>query len=260
MPTVLVTGGTGVLGREVVPRLAAAGHTVRIMSRGARPAGADPALEWAQAELETGRGLERAVAGAEVIVHCASSPRRRTWQADVEGTRRLLAAAAGAATGHFFYISIVGVDRIPLGYYKAKLATEKIIEETGVPWSVLRATQFHTLIDMFLSVLIRPPAGLLPGDLQFQPIDAGEVAERMVQHLAGGPAGRLPDIGGPQVRSFGDLARAWLKARRKRALVLPLPLPGRAAAAFRHGYNCTQEHAEGRITWEEWLSQRYVAK
>jgi len=260
MATVLVTGGTGVLGRELAPRLAAAGHTVRIMSRGARPAGADPALEWAQADLETGQGLDQAAAGAEVIVHAASSPRRRTWQADVEGTRRLLAAAAGAGTGHFFYISIVGIDRVPFGYYKAKLAAEKLIEEAGVPWSVLRATQFHTLIDMFLHMLVRLPVAVLPRDFQFQPIDAGEVAERMVQHLAGGPSGRLPDMGGPQVRSFGDLARAWLKARGRRALVLPLPLIGQTAAGFRDGYNCTPEHAEGRITWEEWLSQRYAAK
>ncbi len=260
MPTVLVTGGTGVLGRELVPRLAAAGHTVRIMSRGPRPAGADEALQWAQADLETGQGLADAITGAEVIVHAASSPRRRTWQADVEGTRRLLAAADGAGTGRLFYISIVGVDRIPFGYYKAKLAAEKLIEESGVPWSVLRATQFHSLIDMFLRMLIRLPVGLLPGDFQFQPIDAGEVAERMVQHLAGGAAGRLPDIGGPQVRSFGDLAGAWLKARGKRALVLPLPLPGRAASGFRRGYNCTPGHADGRITWEEWLAQRYTAK
>ncbi len=259
MPTVLVTGGTGVLGGEVVPRLASAGHTVRIMSRGARPAGADPALEWAQADLEMGQGLAEAVAGVEAIVHAATGTMRRP-RVDVRGTENLVKAAHDAGTSHLFYISIVGIDRVPFGYYKAKLAAEKLIEEAGVPWSVLRATQFHPLIDMFLHMLVRLPVAALPRDFQFQPIDAGEVAERMVQHLAGGPAGRLPDIGGPQVRSFGDLARAWLKARGKRALVLPLPLPGRTASGFRRGYNCTPGHADGRITWEEWLSQRYAAK
>src|SRR3990170_8782260 len=256
MSRVLITGGTGVLGREVAPRLAAAGYTVRVMSRCAAPAEGAQA-EWAQAQIETGEGLAEAVAGVDVIVHCASSPFRRTRVVDVEGTRRLLESAKAAGVPHFVYISIVGIDRIPLPYYKHKLAAEKLIEESGVPYSILRSPQFFTLMDEILGNLLRFPVGVYPAGFKFQPIDPGEVAERMVQQVEAGPGGRLPEIAGPEVRSAGELARAWLKARGKRRLLLPLPLFGKVAVGFRAGYHCAPESAYGRITWAEWLSRRY---
>ncbi len=259
MPRVLVTGGTGGLGSELSRRFSEAGYTVRIMSRRPRSAEIDPAIEWAQARLETGDGLRAAVSGAEQIVHCASSPFRDTRQVDVEGTRRLLEEAREAGVAHFFYISIVGIDRIPFGYYKVKLAAEKLIEESGVPYSILRATQFHTLIDRFLGALVRLPVALLPADFKSQPIDTGEVAQRMVECVGEGPGGRLPDLGGPQVLTFREMARDWLNARRRRALLAPLPLPGKIAAGFRRGYNCCPDRAEGKVTWADWLARTYGA-
>src|SRR3990172_4046847 len=191
MSRVLITGGTGVLGREVAPRLAAAGYMVRVMSRRAAPAeGAQTG--GAQAQIETGEGLAEAVAGVDAIVHCASSPFRRTRAVDVEGTRRLLGAAKAAGVPHFVYISIVGIDRIPLPYYKHKLAAERLIEESGAPYSILRAPQFHTLIDEVIRNLARLPVGLYPPGFKFQPIDPGEVAARIVEAVAAGPGRRLP--------------------------------------------------------------------
>ncbi|MBI2914000.1 MAG: NAD(P)H-binding protein [Chloroflexi bacterium] len=259
MPLVLITGGSGGLGRELVPRFAAGGHTVRILSRRPRPDGLGPSLEWAQGDIETGSGLPDAVAGADLIVHAATGAMARP-RVDVAGTESLVKAARDAGTPHLFYISIVGIDRVPLGYYKAKLAAEKLIEEAGVPWSNLRATQFHSLIDMFLHMLYRVPGVLLlPTAYKFQPIDTGEVAQRVVECAARGPCGRLPDLGGPQVLTFGEMARAWLKARRKRAAVLPLPLLGATATGFRRGHNCVPEHAEGKTTWAQWLARKYAA-
>lgn len=257
MATFLVTGGTGVLGSEVVSRLQAAGHTARIMSRHAKPDGAGARVEWAQASIEAGEGLAEACAGADAIVHCASSPFRRTREVDVEGTRRLLEAAKTASVAHFVYISIVGIDRVPLGYYKAKLAAERVIEESGVPYSILRAPQFHTLVDQLLGNLLRFPLGVYPAGFKFQPVDAGEVATRLVELVDAGPSGRAPDFAGPEVRSAGDLARAWLRARRRRALLLPLPLLGKTAAAYRAGHNCAPDNAYGKITWEQWLERKY---
>ncbi len=257
MPRVLIIGGSGGLGRELVPRFLGAGYTVRISSRRPAPPDVDTGLEWARASLETGEGLAEAVAAVDLIVHAATSPFRRTQQVDVEGTRRLLEAARAAGTPHFFFISIVGIDRVPLPYYRAKLAAEALIEQSGVPWSVLRATQFHTLIDRFLRTLVRLPIALGPKDLRFQPVDTGEVAERMVAAAAQGPSGRLPDFGGPEAHTSGELARAWLKARGKRAALVHLPLFGKAAAAFRRGDLCTLDHAEGTITWAGWLARTY---
>ena len=189
MARVLVTGGTGVLGREVVPRLVEAKHTVRVMSRRSGESNALGDVEWAKADIMTGEGLTDAVRDVEVIVHCASSPFKKTKETDVEGTRKLLAAAKAAGVSNFYYISIVGIDRIKYGYYNAKLAAEKVIEESGVPYTILRATQFHPLLgDVFAPMLVRGPFIFLPGSLKFQLIDAGEVADHMVATLANGPA------------------------------------------------------------------------
>jgi uncharacterized protein YbjT (DUF2867 family) len=108
-----------------------------------------------------------------------------------------------------------------------------------------------------MRTLLRFPVGLYPAGFKFQPIDPGEVAERLVQAVEAGPGGRLPDIAGPAVREAGELARAWLKARGKRRLLLPLPLFGKVAAGYRAGHNCAPESKYGRITWEEWLARRY---
>jgi uncharacterized protein YbjT (DUF2867 family) len=264
MTRVLVTGGSGVLGRELVARLIGDGYTVRVMSRraasSARMVSAEhgAAVEWAKADLETGAGLAEALAGADVVVHAASSPFKRTEQIDVAGTRRLLEQSRAAGVAHFCYISIVGVDRIPFAYYRHKLAAEALVRDSGLPWSILRATQFHTLLDGYLQRANRLPLLLLPTDLQFQPIDAGEVAARLRECVVVGPGGRLADIGGPEVLWAGEIARAWLAARGMERRVVHLPLPGGFAAALRHGYNTCPDQPYGRITWAEWLRKTYA--
>lgn len=275
MKRVLVTGGTGVLGRELVPRLARAGYVVRIMSRRspgtadrASPAGpAGPAeVEWAQADLETGMGLAEAVAGADMIVHAATSSFARNMlgygihATDVRGTAQLLEHARAAGVEHFLYVSIVGIEKLPHAYYRHKLAAEALVGGAGVPWSILRATQFHPLIDRMLRVMTVSPLVLLPADFKYQPIDPGDVADHLVDCVARGAAGRLPDLGGPEVHSLGDLAEAWMQACGMRRPVLRLHLPGRLAAAFRQGLNTAPARKSGRVTWEDWLRRTYGAE
>jgi uncharacterized protein YbjT (DUF2867 family) len=226
------------------------------MSRRAAPA--DSATEWAQADIESGAGLSAALAGVDVVVHAASSPAKHTRQIDVEGTRRLLQAARAADVAHFAYISIVGIDRIPYAYYRHKRAAEALVTESSLPWSILRATQFHTLIDSTLRRADRRPLLLLPTDLQFQPIDVGEAAERMAEAVAAGPAGRLPDIGGPEVLTLGEMARDWMRARGRQRRMVYLPMPGGFAAALRQGHNTSPSQRYGRITWADWLRTTYA--
>jgi uncharacterized protein YbjT (DUF2867 family) len=253
--TVLVTGGTGTLGRAVVRRLGEDGRDVRVLSRRGRVAGAPNEVGWVTGDLRTGAGLAEAVRGVDAVVHCASDTGQPDH--DITGTDRLLDAAAAARVPHLAYISIVGVDRVPLGYYRAKLTVERHIEESGLPWTILRTTQFHDLVLSMLRRLARWPVLPLPAGLSFQPVHVEEVANRLVGISDGVPAGRVPDLGGPQVRSVVDLARAYLRAAGRRRLLLPVPVPGRVAAGYRAGGHLTPDHADGKRTFEEFLAQRF---
>lgn len=249
--TVLVTGGTGVLGREVVARLRDRGVSVRALTR--RPA-TQPDL--VQGDLETGEGLAEAVVGVDAIVHCASGADWSRPQRDLAQTRHLL-AAVGNARPHLVYISIVGVDRVRFGYYRAKYAGERMIESSGLPWTVLRATQFHELVLTAAMQLSKGPVALSIRGVRDQPVDVGEVAQRMADLVLAGPAGRATDLGGPKVEEFTDLIRQYLAATGRRKRVLRLPLFGRAAADFRAGHHLLGPHGErGQRSFADFLRSR----
>ncbi|MGW4029846.1 SDR family oxidoreductase [Streptomyces sp. NPDC004838] len=186
MACILATGGTGTLGSLVCDRLRGTGHDVRVLSRHSPPYAVD---------LRDGTGLDAAVEGVDTIVHCASTPRG----GDDAAAAKLLAAARTAGVGHLVYISIVGVDRLPLGYYRVKHEIERLVERAGSSggpdWTLLRTTQFHDLVLRLLSDMARPPVLPLPSGVSVQPIDAGEVADRLAQLALAPPAGRVPDLG-----------------------------------------------------------------
>jgi len=253
MSTILVTGGTGTLGRALVPRLAAPGRQIRVLSRRPRPSSAEPDA-WATGDLRRNQGIEEAVAGASVIVHCATAAR-----GDDAAARNLIGAARRAGAPHLVYISIVGVDRVPFSYYRTKLRTERLVSESGLPWTVLRTTQFHDLILLACTALARLPVMLVPARTSFQPLDAGEVAERLAQLAVAPAAGRVPDMAGPQVRATTDLARTYLRASGRRRPVRPVWLPGAAAAGFRRGGHLAPDNAVGRVTFEDFLAGRVSA-
>jgi uncharacterized protein YbjT (DUF2867 family) len=254
----LVTGGTGTLGRLVVPRLREAGCKVRVLSR--RSHDAEEGIEYVIGDLATGEGIEAAVDGAELIVHLAGSNK-----GDEDKARHLVPAASRTGARHLVYISVVGADRIPVvsgvdramfGYFASKLAAERVIAESGLPWTTLRATQFHDLMLTTARQMVRLPVVPVPSGFRFQPIEAGEVAARLVELALGTPAGLVPDIAGPKVYGMADLIRGYLQARRKHRLLVPVRLPGKAARAYRAGANLTPERAVGRRTWEEFLADR----
>ena len=244
---ILITRGTGSLGSRVVARLNAAGEDVRVMSR-------DRRANTVQGDLLTGEGLEEAVEGVGTIIHCASSPLRKTRQVDVEGTRRLLRAASRAGVSHVIFISIVGIDRNPYyPYFRHKLDAERVVERSGLPWTTIRATQFHEFVLKQIRFLELGPVALVPKGFLLQPIDTGEVAERLVELALSAPAGRVPDVGGPEVRTFADLARSYQKVAGRRRRLIEVPVPGKTARAFRQGAQTCPERRYGKITWEEFL-------
>lgn len=258
MQRILITGGTGTLGRHIATQLREAGYPIRLMSRSPEPSTVSPGTEWVQADLSTGQGLAKAVQGIGCIVHTATSPLRHSQQVDVDGTRQLLEQARAAAVSHIVFISVVGIDRLPYGYYRCKLEAEALIQSSGVPWSLLRATQFHFFLDATLQAAARIPLLTpLPTDLRFQPIAESEVARRLCELMQAAPAGRVPDIGGPEVQTLGDLAKAWLMLRKMHRLMLPVYLPGKSAHALRRGDMTCPERAIGKITWAQWVEQKY---
>ncbi|RII19408.1 Quinone oxidoreductase 2 [Streptomyces sp. YIM 130001] len=247
MTTTLVTGGTGTLGRLVCDRLRAQSHAVRALSRHAEDFPVD---------LISGTGLDRAVQGAEVIVHCASSPKG----GDEQAARRLIESARRAGAGHMVYISIVGVDDVPLGYYRTKRRVERLVEESGLGWTVLRTTQFHDLILQISRYAARPPLAPFPSGVSSQPVAAAEVADRLAELALAGPAGRVADMGGPEARTLRSLIGAYAAAAGVRRTFVPVRLPGRTFAAMRAGGLLAQDRAVGRTTFEEFLAERVAGR
>lgn len=252
-PRVLVTGASGVLGRALLRRPAAEGYLVRGSGRGATGPGAG----WVRANLASGEGVETAVEGVHTVIHAASNPRGDTESTDVRGTARLVEAARRAGVKHLVYVSIVGIDRVPYAYYRHKLAAEREVESGRVPWTILRGTQFHDLIDTLIAGMLRFPIGVVPKDLRGQPVHVDDFADALWECVAAGPARHAPEIAGPEVLTFGAMADAWKAARGIRKPYLHLPLPGPMAAALRRGDSTNPARAVGRVTWEEWLRQKY---
>ncbi|MBZ0297459.1 MAG: NAD(P)H-binding protein [Anaerolineae bacterium] len=256
MTRILITGGRGLLGREIVSQLAPRGDQLRIMSRSPKPANIP--YEWAQANLASGEGLAEAVAGVDTIVHAASSPFNRLQQTDVEGTRQLLKLAEKAGVKHIVYISIVGIDHIDFFYYHGKLATEKVIKSQNVPWSILRATQFHDFVHMLMQPFTRLPLWTLPLKWQFQTIDKREAAQRMVELVDAGPSGAVPDIGGPQIVSLREMAAQLQEVRGIHRPMINLPIPGGLSTGLHAALNTVPSNRYGHISWLEWIQEQYA--
>lgn len=248
---ILVTGGTGTLGRHVVPLLRAAGRNVRVLSR--NPRDPEPGVEYVAGDLLAGTGLEVATEGVETVLHLAGGPKD-----DDRATQALMQAAAPAGVGHVVLISVIGSDTIPLGYFRAKAGAEQAVVESEIPHSILRAAQFHDLTLTVAQKMGAMPVVPAPGGLRWQPVDSREVAARLAELTLGHPAGRVADLAGPEVHTLADLTRSYLAARGKRRPFLPVRIPGKAGRAYRAGLNLNQsDAARGTRTWQQFLEERF---
>lgn len=245
MGVLLVTGGSGTLGRPLVARLRQDGHDVRVLSR--RASGGTHV-----GDLRTGDGVAAAASGTDVVVHAASDT-HRLGRSDLEQTRTLIRAIP--AVRHLIYVSIVGIDAIPLGYYRRKLACEEAIEAADVPFTIVRATQFHELVATVLRGATHLPVAPLPLDFRFQSAAAADVAARLAAAVVDDPVGGVVQFGGPEVLTLAEMVRAWRAAHRGRPRVRRLPLPGRVADGFRAGRNTCPSEARGAVRWAGYVAQ-----
>jgi uncharacterized protein YbjT (DUF2867 family) len=248
---IAIAGATGSIGGPAAEELARRGHEVRRLSRSSSEYPID---------LETGAGLSEALDGCEVLLDASNGGPAENAAREIliEGGRRLLDAAASAGVGHHICISIVGIERVRQGYpyYRVKIEQEALAEASGIPYSIVRATQFHTLLDMLFTGTCRYRL-LLGGAAKIQPVDPGEVAAVLADRAEGGPIGGRETVAGPEVLELGEMARRWKRARGARAAVVPAPLPPKLGRAVRGGAltDSSPDH-RGTIGWSAWLSER----
>jgi uncharacterized protein YbjT (DUF2867 family) len=243
---VAVVGGTGVVGRHVVTALTGAGHEPAVLARSTG------------ANVVSGEGLAEAIAGSQVVVdvsNVAALGRAASEKFFRASTTNLVDAGARAGVEHFVVLSIVGCDRVDLGYYFGKRVQEAIALEGKLPVSVLRATQFH---EFPVQLLERSPGGpFMPVPrMRSQPIAAHEAAQALVEIALGSPAGMVGDIAGPEVHEMPDLVRLVLRFRSSRRVVVPFRMPGGAGKTLAGGGLLPDDDGRrGQQTFAEWLAR-----
>jgi uncharacterized protein YbjT (DUF2867 family) len=248
---IAVAGGTGAVGRHVVDVVRETGHEPVVLTRST---GVD---------LVTGAGLADALSGVDVVIDVASV---RTVSAAASGaffgavTRNLLPAGTAAGARHHVALSIVGVDDAPHSYYAGKVLQEQLVEAGPVPWTILRATQFHEFAAQLHARMKLGPVVVVPA-MQTQPVAAREVAERLVALAVAAPAGRVADLAGPRVERMSDLVRRWAVAAGRRGRVVEVPLPGAYGRAMRDGTLLARPGSDlGVQTFDEWLGLEAAAR
>lgn len=241
---IAVAGATGVVGRLVVEEVRRTAHQPVSV---ARSLGVD---------VVSGKGLAEALVGVDAVIDVLST-NTLSASTSVEffetTSTHLLRAEEKAGVRHHVALSIVGIDEVPSGYYQGKVRQEAVVEAGPVPWTILRATQFHEFALQRLDAMKDRLIALVPSMLS-QPIAAVEVAEALVEQATATPAGRTPDLAGPEPQQMVPMARAIARALKRRQLVLPLHVPGAAGKAMREGALLpTTDGSRGLETFDQWL-------
>jgi uncharacterized protein YbjT (DUF2867 family) len=247
--TLLVTGGTGTIGSRVVPMLREAGRDLRVLTR--HPGSDEPGIQHVEGDTVSGRGLAEALEGVDVVLHLAGGAK-----GDDVAARTLSAAARNAGVEHLILISVIGADRMPIGYFRAKAQAEATFAGSGVPWTVLRVAQLHEFVLPFVRGMAKLPLLPTPGGLRFEPVHVEEVAARLTELALGRPAGRVPDIAGPEVLDIRQLADSYAEAvGRRRRGGLPIRIPGAVGRAYRAGSNLATDPVQrGERGWHEFVT------
>ena len=242
---IAIAGGTGTAGRPTVEAVRAAGHEPIVLSR---RAGVD---------LLSGDGLDSALEGVDAVIDTANVSTLSADEATgffTAATGNLLAAAQRAGARHVVLLSIVGIDRMPHGYYAGKIAQERTVEATAVPWTILRATQFHEFAAQLYARAKLGPLHVAPR-ARVQPIAAREVGEHLAALAAGAPQGRARDLGGPREEKLDEMVRAFARRTGKRGWIPSINLPGVQMKGMRAGLALPGPDAEfGHEGFADWLA------
>jgi uncharacterized protein YbjT (DUF2867 family) len=242
-----VLGGTGTVGRPIVEDLRAAGAGVRVLSRHAPEHPVD---------LTTGAGLEAALRGCRVLIDASNGSSRHPQPVLVDGARRVAEAAPRAGIERIVLVSIVGIDRVPYGYYKAKLAQETIVQEGAVPTTIARSTQFHELVAGLFEFLSRARL-ILRSAARLQPIAAADAARVVAEIARDVQPPAMINVAGPEVMELTQLAAIWRERIERRLVPVPAPLPPRLGTLLRTGALTTAvPDVRGQTSFRSWLATR----
>lgn len=244
-----IIGGTGTVGRHIVQELRSGGAAVRVLSRHSPDHPVD---------LATGTGLEAALQGCSVVVDASNGSSRHPEPVLVDGARHLARAAEAAGVARIVCVSIVGIEIVPGGYYRAKVAQERNLREGAVPVTVVRSTQFHELVASAFAACAR--WGITPRlSARVQPIAAAETARAVAQVAQGTvPGGDATiNVAGPEIETAGALARTWAQHAGRHLLPLHVPLPPHLGRSLRDGgLTCATPDVSGTTTFAAWLREQ----
>jgi uncharacterized protein YbjT (DUF2867 family) len=248
---ILITGGTGLLGKEVCELFEnnrmpykVSSHRVCALTDGA-----------IFMDMATGDGVREALTDIKVLVHLASDKKKP--DNDIKGIRHILDELKYLKQKtHVVYISIVGTDQIPLPYFKQKWQVEQIIMESGQPYTILRATQFHKYVETVLNQSLKWPVGILPKKIPIQPVDVKPVAAALFRLAQEQPANDTIQLGGREVISLGDVAESWLELQHKKKFIINMPLWGSAGKSLLSGALTCRQQVNGTLSWTEWLYKK----
>ncbi len=249
---ILVTGCTGRLGTALLQHLQESDYRVKITSR--RKPEYDGTFAWVYSDLLTGEGVDEAVQDVEIVIHAATSPNQYTKEIEINGFRNLLKKLNKVK--HFIYPSIVGIDYIPMKYFQYKLEAEQLLENSSIPYTIVRATQFHDYVEaMFLSKTYFNRY-FIPGKIPFQSCAVEDYARHLIAFLDKDPQGRADDFAGPEIMTLKEMAELKIKVYRENNKIVSFALPGNLYKTFREGRGTNPERKLGKITFEQYLRKK----
>ncbi|WP_298470054.1 NAD(P)H-binding protein [Psychrobacillus sp. FSL K6-4046] len=248
---ILVTGSTGKLGSALLKQLKDLDYQVKITSR-RKPEGED--FTWVYSDLLSGKGLEEAVKDVDVIIHAATSPIKNSKSIEVAGLEKLLSKLNHIQL--FIYPSIVGIEEILFQYYRLKYKAEELLKNSSVPYTIARATQFHSFVEDLL--LSKPffKRYIIPGRVKFQSVDVNEFARYLIDLVNEGPQGKLDDFCGPEIMTLREMAELKIKVNNVTNDVLRIPFSGKLYNSLIEGKNTNPLQRKGIITFEEYLRNK----
>lgn len=249
---ILVTGSTGQLGSALLNQLKDTDCSVKMTSRRKPKCGEN--FDWVYSDMLSGQGLEEAAKDVDVVIHAATSPMKKTKEIEVLGLSNFLSKLTHIK--HFIYPSIVGIEDIPFKYYKYKYEAEKVLKQSFIPYTIVRATQFHGFVDsLFLSKPVFK-GYFIPGNIKFQTVDVGEFANHLINLTEKGPQGKTDEFAGPKIMTLREMTDLKIEINNQPNRVYSFSFPGRLYKALLEGKNTNPIQKVGTVTFEDFLRKK----